>query len=95
MTIGTTNLNLKPESLHKVQKHLATKAKPSKPKADRRAFPKDDRGLYSTASYVKAYLELNNIHYKRHNGDLHNEYTLNLAPTTWPTGEDTYEEVRE
>ena len=99
--IGTTVFNCKPESLHKIKTHCekvdkaAMKWKESVPKKASRVFPRDSRHLYSTAEYVKAYLALNSLRYRYDGDDIHNGYTLNLQPTTWPMGEDTFEEVAE
>ena len=60
-TLKTPNgeFHVKPENLAKVQKHLDSKPKAKKPKADKRLFPCDSNSLRSTRMYVEAYLRLN------------------------------------
>jgi len=85
-TLKTPNgeMHVKPENLAKVQKHIDSKPKAKKPKADKRLFPCDSNSLRSTRAYVEAYLRLNAGHRGVSLSLVDDGTVYSDNPTVWP-----------
>ena len=79
-------MHVKPENIAKMQKHIHSKPKAYKPKADKRIFPKHSHHLQSTLTYVNAYLSMNGLLIDQYGRGIFNlsDFHLSSGPTVWP-----------